>query len=413
MSMNGSGRIGTDHAAPVNHCGGESHHIDMNACIRDDNYAGANSREAPPQARLDHDVTSSPPTTKHNKVNEEDDELPRLANLVAATIRDKVVLDQMDELRQLRAQLAALHAVEITGPNGYPVYARGNFSKGEFNSSTVENNEEEMGSIADRLFWDVGLDMVYDDKDDCVRTDAPDVGTMPLNKLSNVEIRIGGTIYANAAEVEATNMAFGIRPGNQFDLSSNGIKDMTRSAVAEFNTEDMGATGGRAALLTFHLRDFRRGHWRSLQSVAMLNRSVALRQQEREQQREERREIREAERQELIERGEIDANDDNYDYESDNDDDDDEDQESLDVFNYLTQCLSKRHPEQRTDVTSVSLCVKSVWGRIEQLNRGEQFEQTKKKVFTKIDNKCMEEFDGGDETADQFDHLNDVNDDYF
>lgn len=210
-------------------------------------------------------------------------------------------------------------------------------------------------------------------------------------------------------------MAFGIRPGNQFDVprhsSGNNKRDMSRSAVAEFNTEDNfgSSSGGRALLLTFHLPNFERGHWRSLQSVAMLNRSIALRQREREEEREERRELREVERRERMEQRRGDVNNNNIDGENGNDDDyesdyesdydEEDDQDPLDVYNYLTMCISKRHPEQRADITSVSFCVKSVRGRIESLvhrhhQRGEEFEVTKRKVFGKIDSLYQEEGSG-------------------
>lgn len=325
-------------------------------------------------------------SVNNNHSNNDDAELPSLANLVAATVRDRVVLEQMEEIRALKAQLSASHRVEITGPNGTPVYARGSFSNGDFNPVSLQSVESDEDSTDDQgLFWDVGLEMAESGG-------GANDGTVPLNKLANIEIRIGGIMYVTTAEVEGTSMAFGIRPGNKFDLHQ-GEPDMTRSAVAEFNTEEAGVVGGRSALLTFHVRDFPRPHWRSLQSVAMLNRSIALRQQEREEQREEMREIRQMERSELIERGEMDPEDEDSDYESDYDEDDD--QEPLDVYNYLTLCLSKRHPGQRADVTSVSFCVKSVRGRIESLNnRGEGFQHTKEKVFRKIDELYREEIGG-------------------
>ena len=181
----------------------------------------------------------------------DDDELPNLAKLVAATVRDRVVLEQVDAISSLEAQLGALQRVIISGSNGSPVYARGCFSKGDFNAVSLKNLETEDESADERcFFWDVGVKMVDDKK-------------IPLAKLSNLEIRIGGVVYVTTAEVEGTQCAFGIRPGNTFDL--RGKRDMTRSAVVEFNTEDDGTSGRRAALLTFHMPDFPRGHWRSLQ----------------------------------------------------------------------------------------------------------------------------------------------------
>eukprot|EP00584_Thalassiosira_punctigera_P002214 CAMPEP_0172534448 /NCGR_PEP_ID=MMETSP1067-20121228/6812_1 /TAXON_ID=265564 ORGANISM="Thalassiosira punctigera, Strain Tpunct2005C2" /NCGR_SAMPLE_ID=MMETSP1067 /ASSEMBLY_ACC=CAM_ASM_000444 /LENGTH=174 /DNA_ID=CAMNT_0013319247 /DNA_START=32 /DNA_END=553 /DNA_ORIENTATION=+ len=88
----------------------------------------------------------------------DDDELPSLANLVAATVRDRVVLEQMEEIRALRAQLRSSNRVEVTGPNGHPVYARGDFSRGEFNSISAQIVEGDEGAQDQTgLFWDVGL----------------------------------------------------------------------------------------------------------------------------------------------------------------------------------------------------------------------------------------------------------------
>jgi len=377
----------------------------------------------PPQNNTNNNLNTNLNNNHHDN-DDDNDELPSLANLVAATIRDRVVLEQMEEIRLLKAQLSSSQRVEITGPNGTPVYARGNFSNGDFNTvslQSIENDDDSMmmnDHDTTGLFWDVGLEMVEqqcnhnnsDSNDDHAASTASsnasaasnsENSVVPLNNLSNIEIRIGGVLYVTTAEVEGTSMAFGIRPGNKFDLH-RGQRDMTRSAVAEFNTEDDAATGSRSALLTFHIRDFPRGHWRSLQSVAMLNRSIALRQQEREEQREERRELRREERSERIERGELDPmemeGEDLEEFESDyeSDYDEEEDQDPLDVYNYLTLCLSKRHPKQMADITSVSFCVKSVRGRIESLSRGEVFEQTKTKVFRRIDDVYQEELDGMD-----------------
>ena len=45
-----------------------------------------------------------------------------LASFVAATIRDKVVLDLMEENKRLRKVIEQYHSVDITGPSGTPVY---------------------------------------------------------------------------------------------------------------------------------------------------------------------------------------------------------------------------------------------------------------------------------------------------
>lgn len=355
---------------------------------------------APAGAGGGDDAEGRPPRDHADDDEGEGDELPRLAHLVAAAVRDRVVLEQMEEIRMLRAELAASHRVEVTGPNGAPVYARGAFSDGDFNALSLRGLDDggahrggrpSAADYADAdgagLYWDVGLDAV-------------DGTPVPLERLADAEVRVGGVLYAAAAEVEATAVAFGIRPGNRFDLAR--VPDMGRSAVAALNADDGdggavggGAGGGRAALLTFHLPDFPARHWRSLRSVAMLNRSIALRQREREERREERRERRRAERSELIEMGEMDPDDDEDDEDSDDDEeyDGEEDQEPLDVYHYLTLCLSKRHPGQRANVTSVSLCVRSVRGRIEGLSGGEEFLRDRERVFKKIDDMHREELE--------------------
>jgi hypothetical protein len=62
-----------------------------------------------------------------------------LAPFVAATIRDKVVLELMEENKSMRKQVATLRyfkTVEITGPDGDPVYTRAQFDEdGCYNSN--------------------------------------------------------------------------------------------------------------------------------------------------------------------------------------------------------------------------------------------------------------------------------------
>jgi hypothetical protein len=269
--------------------------------------------------------------------------LPHLANLVAYTIRDKVVLEQMEEIRQLRALLDATRRVEITGMNGSPIFAVGDFTKGEFNSEALHG---------EGVLWDVGLSMAHQNEvvdGNSARRDATTAtssGAVPLDQLSHIEIRIGGILYATSDEIDGTKVAVGIRPGNRFDLRNNnstteeGGLDMTRSVVSEFDTEN------KTALLTFHMRGFPKGHWRSLQSVAMVNRSIAIRNEEREE---------------------------NGDLQNEYDDT----EQPLDVFKYITGHLAERHPDQCADITSVSFSVMSVRDTIANLRRGTEFEKLK------------------------------------
>jgi hypothetical protein len=47
-----------------------------------------------------------------------------LAPFVAAAIKNKVVHDMRKEIGGLKLQLSRMQEIEVTGPNGTPVYAR-------------------------------------------------------------------------------------------------------------------------------------------------------------------------------------------------------------------------------------------------------------------------------------------------
>jgi hypothetical protein len=258
--------------------------------------------------------------------------LPDLAAFVGATIRDKVVLDQMEEIRLLKHQLEATRRVEITGPGGAPVIASGSFSRGEFNDSASNEN----GSCG--VLWSVGLETNMEDLP--WEDDTPP--TVPMNMLSNIEIRVGGVLYATSEEIEGTKVALGIRRGNVFDLNnSDGTKrqgGMSRSAVVQF-----GGSEEKTAFLTFHMKDFPAQDWRSLRSVAMVNRSIAIRNEEREELGLEEEEEHESE-------------------------------SPMDIYRYITERLAHQHPNQRVEVSSVSFCVASVGDAIASLWRGKEFE---------------------------------------
>ena len=46
-----------------------------------------------------------------------------LAPFVAATLRDKVIIDQQEEINRLRKQLRIERTITITGPGGSPIFA--------------------------------------------------------------------------------------------------------------------------------------------------------------------------------------------------------------------------------------------------------------------------------------------------
>jgi|AntRauTorckE5430_2_1112549.scaffolds.fasta_scaffold10727_2 hypothetical protein len=51
--------------------------------------------------------------------------MSELAPFVAACIRDKVVLDLLEENKMLRKLIEKYHSVRLTGSSGYPVYSNG------------------------------------------------------------------------------------------------------------------------------------------------------------------------------------------------------------------------------------------------------------------------------------------------
>ena len=214
------------------------------------------------------------------------DVLSNLARLVSATLRDKVVLEQCDVISALQSQLESTRVVTVTGYNGSPVLARGSLREGVFDD---EVNDEE-GGVG--TLWCVGLRGTIDEErhhDDDAADDGSDnnvdnTTTVPMNQLAYIEIRIGGILYATSEDIEGTKLALGIRKGNIFDTTHHPTtttdgtiqpRDMNRSVVVEFNC---GQT--KTAYLTFHLTDFPKGDWRSLRSLNMHNRSIAIRNEE-------------------------------------------------------------------------------------------------------------------------------------
>eukprot|EP00978_Attheya_sp_CCMP212_P002719 scaffold5585_cov57-Attheya_sp.AAC.1 len=61
-----------------------------------------------------------------------------IAPFVAATIRDKVVDDLMKENADLKLKLSRMQEIELTGPNGTPVYATGMLDQGKYTYAGME-----------------------------------------------------------------------------------------------------------------------------------------------------------------------------------------------------------------------------------------------------------------------------------
>lgn len=91
------------------------------------------------------------------------------APFVAAALRDKTIHELMEENKKLRERVRYLMAVEITGPEGQPVYARGQFDEdGDYHGNPN--------------LWNVKF--------------SEQLTPCPLSELKNIEIWIGGSIRA-------------------------------------------------------------------------------------------------------------------------------------------------------------------------------------------------------------------------
>jgi hypothetical protein len=271
---------------------------------------------------------------------EEHEVLPALARFVGATIRDKVVLDQLEEINALKSQLEATRRVEITAPGGHPVYASGSFALGDFDDE-AHDEDGNVGTV-----WSVGLTTLSDRK-----TRDP---TIPMHQMSNIEIRIGGVLYATSEDVDGTRIALGIRRGNPFDWcrpdGSRRKGAMHRSVVCQFGGED------KTAFLTFHLHHFPNGPWRSLRSLNMSNRSIAILNELREELEDEEEPMSRA----------------------------------MDMYHHITDSLAYKHPGQRVEMTSISFCVASVREAIGSLRRGSGFEKQKEKYLRRqVEDNCV------------------------
>jgi hypothetical protein len=90
-----------------------------------------------------------------------------LAPFVAAVLRDKVVQELMEENEAMRKQVATFKTVEITGPDGDPVYTRAQF-------------DEDGGYHSNPNLWSVHF------------PEGKQLLPIPLSMLEDIQIRLGG-----------------------------------------------------------------------------------------------------------------------------------------------------------------------------------------------------------------------------
>lgn len=94
------------------------------------------------------------------------------APFVAAMLRDKTVIELQEEIVKLRNERAQLRVVEVTGPKGAPIYARGRLDEVKDYCS-----EYELGDDQSDTTWVLILEQVQ---------------PCPLSALRSVQVRLGG-----------------------------------------------------------------------------------------------------------------------------------------------------------------------------------------------------------------------------
>lgn len=151
---------------------------------------------------------------------------------------------------------------------------------------------------------------------------------MEVKELSDIEIRVGGIVYATSSDVALNAIKVGTATGNKFDGD-----DMSRSITCLFsfsgtrNDSWEPRTNGwplRCAWLTFHLQKISELSWNNLQTIA---------------------------------------------------DEDDND---------LYQAMVQEIHWHSAKLTSISFCTESVWEMIDNLKRGPRFEREKKDQHTRM-----------------------------
>jgi len=102
-----------------------------------------------------------------------------LAQSLVTVLRDKALSDLLNENESLRQQLKQIRAVTVTGPEGTPVYATGQFDEGIY-----ANNPN---------LWQVTLRQLQ---------------PCPLAELENIEIQYGGVLKAKFTSSDDNVEAF-------------------------------------------------------------------------------------------------------------------------------------------------------------------------------------------------------------
>ncbi|KAL9186932.1 hypothetical protein ACHAXT_010652 [Thalassiosira profunda] len=151
-----------------------------------------------------------------------------LAPFVAATLRDKVVTELLEENQKLREKEHAGEYVEITGPNREPVYARGHLR-----DDGRERKQEMLGG--ELRFWGVDINM-----------DVEQLLPCPLQDLKGIEIWVRN-VKAKSATLPHPGIV-AIEPGSSSPRAILTIgNEYVIAAKTDFSHEERRIIAARAA----------------------------------------------------------------------------------------------------------------------------------------------------------------------
>ncbi|KAL3913294.1 MAG: hypothetical protein SGARI_000728 [Bacillariaceae sp.] len=125
-----------------------------------------------------------------------------LAPFVAAALKDKTVEELMQKVEQQELALQKMMKVEITGPQGTPVYAEGQFEQGNYDD----------GILSDALTeW-------------CVKMARTEAVEWPLRNLRGLELRLGGVIQFSVNPEHDQKTSFSFMEDSLFIDADDGTK---------------------------------------------------------------------------------------------------------------------------------------------------------------------------------------------
>lgn len=213
------------------------------------------------------------------------------------------------QLISLQHQLRAHQEVEITGPLGRPVYCKGSFQDGDFREFVRPR------AIENVVCWQVQF-----------TNELPYADGISLLDLGELEIRLGGVVYATGIEVAGQSCTV------RGSASSDTRDDLTCPVYR-------GKLSKNTAFMAINFRSLPEGPWKHLQSCYKFNTLPE-----------------------------------NY-------------NNKTDIWHYVTDSTQypRRIPNQKADVTSISFFGPCVLKLIMNIHRDEEFEKKKNEYVTQIE----------------------------